>query len=122
MANDYIPGPDGGFHAWQNNFGCRLTGGTPIPPVSDLGLVAGDVADVNAAQSGWTLDTPHPRNADRSLRDHAAAPQAARQGWTTAYPAHPAAQSAAQAARQAKDAARGGLEGAIRPLVDSHKE
>lgn len=84
MANDYIPGPDGDFHAWQNNFVTYVNG-----HLADLGLIAGDVADVNTAQATWTTD----------------------------YPAHTAAQTAARSARQSKDDARGGLEGAIRPLV-----
>ena len=57
--------------------------------LADLGLAAGDVADVNAA--------------------HAV--------WTTACPTHAAADTAARSARQSKDDARGGLEGAVRPLV-----
>jgi hypothetical protein len=84
MAKDYIPGPDGDFHAWQNNFITYVN-----THLADLGLVAGDVVDLNASAGTWTTD----------------------------YPAHTAAQTAAQAARQAKDDARGGLEGAIRPLV-----
>ena len=76
--------PDGDFHIWQNNFVTYVNA-----HLADLGLVAGDVAPINAAQATWTTD----------------------------YPAHAAAQTAAQAARQAKDDARAGLEGAIRPLV-----
>jgi len=81
---DYIPGGDAPFHAWQNNFVVYVNS-----HLADLGLVAGDVADLNAAAATWTTD----------------------------YPAHTAAQTAAQGARQAKDHAREGLEGAIRPLV-----
>ncbi len=84
MARDYIPAPDGDFHIWQNNFVTYVN-----THLADLGLAAGDVAPINAAQATWTTD----------------------------YPAHTAAQAAAQAARQAKDDARAGLEGAIRPLV-----
>jgi len=76
--------PDGDFHIWQNNFVTYVN-----THLADLGLVAGDVARVNAAQATWTTD----------------------------YPAHTAAETAAQAARQAKDDAHAGLEGAIRPLV-----
>ena len=88
MARDYIPAPDGDFHNWQNNFVTYVNA-----HLADLGLVAGDVAPVNAAQTTWTTD----------------------------YPAHTAAQTAAQAARQAKDAARGGLEGAIRLLCSTEQ-
>ena len=54
-----------------------------------MAVRAGEVADVNAAQGVWS----------------------------TAYPAHTAAQTAARSAGQSKDDARGGLEGAIRLLV-----
>jgi len=84
MARDYVPSPDGDFHAWQNNFVTYVNA-----HLADLGLVAGDVAPINAAQATWTTD----------------------------YPAHTAAQTAAQAARQGKDDARAGLEGAIRALI-----
>ncbi len=84
MAGDYIPGPDGDFHIWQNNFVTYVS-----THLADLGLVAGDIAPLTAAQATWT----------------------------TAYPAHTSAQTAAQAARVAKDDARGGLVGVIRPLV-----
>jgi hypothetical protein len=84
MAGDYIPAGDAQFHAWQNNFVVYVNG-----HLAELGLVAGDVVDLNATAATWTTD----------------------------YPAHTAAQSAAQAARQAKDGARDGLEGTIRPLV-----
>ena len=84
MARDYVPSPDGDFHIWQNNFVTYVNA-----HLADLGLIAGDVAPVNAAQATWTTD----------------------------YPAHTAAQTAAQAARQAKDDARAGLEGTIRPLA-----
>jgi len=80
MGNNYIPGPDGDFHAWQNDFVTYVNA-----HLADLGLAAGDVAPINTAETTWTTD----------------------------YPAH----TPAQAARQAKDDARGGLEGAIRPLV-----
>ncbi len=81
---DYIPGGDAPFHAWQTNFVTYVNA-----HLADLGLLAGDVLDLNATGAIWTTD----------------------------YPAHAAAQTAAQAARQAKDGAREGFEGAIRPLV-----
>ena len=37
MANDYIPGPDGDFHGWQNNFVTYVNAHSP-----DLGPAAGD--------------------------------------------------------------------------------
>ncbi len=81
---DYIPGGDAPFHAWQNNFIVYVNN-----HLADLGLVAGDVVDLNATAATWTTD----------------------------YPAHTAAQTAAQGARQAKDGARSAFEDTIRPLV-----
>lgn len=81
---DYIPAGDAQFHAWQNNFIVYVNN-----HLIDLGLVAGDVVDLNATAATWTTD----------------------------YPAHTAAQTAAQAARQAKDGARDGFQDVIRPLV-----
>lgn len=84
MGRDYVPSPNGDFHIRQNNFVTCANA-----HLADRGLLAGNVAPINAAQ--------------------------ATRG--TAYPAHNPAQTAAQAAGQAKDDARAGLEGAIRPLV-----
>ena len=81
---DYIPGGDAPFDAWQLNFVTYVNAN-----LANLGLVAGDVVNLNATATTWTAD----------------------------YPAHTAAQAAAQGARQAKDGARDGLEGAVRPLV-----
>ena len=44
-------------------------------------------------------------------------PTALAAAWTTAYPAHTAAQAAAQSARQDKDNARGAFEASVRTLV-----
>jgi hypothetical protein len=53
MANDDIPGPDGDFHAGQDNFVSYVNA-----HLADLGLPAGDVAPLNAAQATWTTDYP----------------------------------------------------------------
>ncbi len=84
MPNDYIPRADAEFDAWLGNFEAYAAG-----HLAGLGLVAGDLAPVSAAQSAWA----------------------------SAYEDLVAAQNAAQAARQAKDAARTVVESAVRPLV-----
>ena len=84
MAGDYIPAGDAQFHAWQNNFITYVNA-----HLADLGLVAGDVVDLNATAATWTTD----------------------------YPAHTAAQTAARGAREAKDNARDAFQDVIRPLV-----
>ena len=43
MATDYIPAGDAQFHAWQNNFVVYVNN-----HLVELGLVAGDVVDLNA--------------------------------------------------------------------------
>ncbi len=70
---DYIPGPDAEFDAWQQNFVAYANAN-----LAALGLVAGDMAPITAAQTTWTA----------------------------AYPAHVSAQAAAESATAAKDGAR----------------
>jgi hypothetical protein len=77
MANDYIPRPDARFHAWRNNFVTYVNG-----HLSDSGLAAGDIVDLNRSAATWTGQ----------------------------YPDHTTAQTAAQTARQAKDGVRDGFE------------
>lgn len=81
---DYIPPPDAAFDTWQENFVTYANAN-----LAALGLVAGDMAPVTAAQTGWK----------------------------TAYPAHIAAAATAQSARQTKDGARAAYLAVIRPLV-----
>ena len=81
---DYIPNKDTEFNAWQDNFVAKANAN-----LAGLGLVAGDMAGVMAAQTVWA----------------------------TRYPEHLDAQGAASAARVAKDAARVSYEFAIRTLV-----
>ena len=81
---DYIPGPDANFQAWQSNFDTYANANLVA-----LGLVAGDMTPVTAAQSIWVA----------------------------AFPAHIAAAAAAKAAKQAKDDARSVYVSVIRPLV-----
>jgi len=45
MANDYIPGPNGGFHAWQNNF---VTTSTPTRKARPTGMMG-----VNHTRVAW---------------------------------------------------------------------
>jgi hypothetical protein len=81
---DYIPGPDAEFQAWQNNFVTYANAN-----LAALGLVAGDMTPVTAAQTTWS----------------------------TAFPAHVTAVAAARAAKQAKDDSRRVYIAVIRPLV-----
>lgn len=81
---DYIPGPDASFQAWQANFVTYANAN-----LAALGLVAGDMTPVTAAQTTWN----------------------------TAFPAHVAAVNAAKAAKQTKDEARQAYVAVIRPLV-----
>ena len=84
MPSDYIPRPDAQFDSWQVNFVTYLSAN-----LAGLGLVAGDLTPITAAQ------TP----------------------WNTNYAAHIAAQAAAIAARSNKDGSRAAFEAAVRPLV-----
>lgn len=81
---DFIPNTDGDFQTWQANFityaNAHLAG---------LGILAGDMAPITAAQTTWN----------------------------SAYTAHSAAQASAKSASQAKDAARLNFEIALRALV-----
>ena len=81
---DYIPAPDGDFNTFAQNFASYVT-----TNLLDLGLVAGDIAAMAAANGNWVVS----------------------------FPANSTAQTAAQAARQTKDDARATLETAIRALV-----
>lgn len=82
---DYIPPTDAEFDAWQQNFAtCAADNKT------DLGLVAGDLTPLTAAQSAWA----------GSYRR-----------------ARVTAQAAAQSACSAKDSARAAFEAVLRPLV-----
>ena len=83
---DFIPRPDPDFNNFTTNSLGYING-----HLTDFGLVAGDVADVNAKKATWD----------------------------TKYPAHQAAQTAANSARQAKDDARNPLEAAFRSLAKS---
>jgi len=80
----YIPRPDGDFNSWLVNFVTYANAN-----LAALGLVAGDMTPVTAAQTTWNA----------------------------AFPAHVAAAANALSARQGKDAARTGVESAVRPLV-----
>ncbi|HUT94828.1 MAG TPA: hypothetical protein VMY37_35550 [Thermoguttaceae bacterium] len=81
---DYIPGADGAFHSWQDNFATYVAAN-----FAALGLDALEIVDLNGARAAWS----------------------------TAYPAHTAAQAAAESARETKDTARQAYEAEIRPLV-----
>ncbi len=84
MGRDYIPSSDTGFQAWEQNFIAYANG-----HLAALGLVAGDLTAIIAAQTAF----------------HGA------------FTAHIAAQAAAVSARVAKDARRSELDGLLRPLV-----
>ncbi len=81
---DYIPSGDGEFDDFAQNFVTYVGG-----HLGDFGLVAGDMAGVNAAIGPWN----------------------------TGYPAVEPAFNLYSAAVATKETARGGLEGAIRALV-----
>lgn len=84
MSSDYIPGPDADFTAWLNNF-INFANAN----LADLGLVAADLAPLQAAFTTWN----------------------------TAFDAHVAAQAAARGTRETKDAARKDAERLARPMV-----
>jgi hypothetical protein len=81
---DYIPSPDADFANWQDNFVSYANA-----HLAGLGIIAGDMTPVTAAQTVWKA----------------------------AYAAHLAAIVTASSAKAAKDDSRSGYEGAIRPLV-----
>lgn len=81
---DYIPAPDAEFNAWQTNFVTYANAN-----LAALGLVAGDMTPITAAQTTWA----------------------------STYPAHVTAQAAAQSARAAKDGARVAYIAQLRALV-----
>jgi hypothetical protein len=81
---DYIPNPDADFQNWQDNFVAYANA-----HLAALGLVAGDMTPVVAAQTAWK----------------------------SAYPAHLSAVIAASSAKNTKNMARGTYEATIRPLV-----
>lgn len=80
----YIPRKDLDFDGWQQQFVAYVSA-----HLSELGLTAGDIAELLTAQSDWVLR----------------------------YPAHRAAQTQARATRAAKDLARRALETAARALA-----
>jgi hypothetical protein len=81
---DYIPAADAEFHAWQQNFVSVANAN-----LAGLGLVAGDMTPITAAQTTWG----------------------------TTYPAHVTAAAAATSARTAKDGARAAYVALLRSLV-----
>lgn len=81
---DYLPAADAEFDAWIGNFVAYVAAN-----LINLGIDAGDFADVAAANTAWN----------------------------SAYPANTTAQAAAQAARQTKDDARAAADAAVRALV-----
>jgi hypothetical protein len=81
---DYIPSGDGEFDTFVENFASYING-----HLADFGLVAGDMAAINAALVIWNA----------------------------AFAAHEPAQAAATAATQAKETARNALVALIRALV-----
>ncbi len=81
---DYIPSTDADFTVWQENFLTYVNAN-----LAALGLVAADVASINAAQGTWTTD----------------------------FSGHTRAQSNAEAARQVKDDSRDNFVNLIRSLV-----
>ncbi len=81
---DYIPAPDAEFNAWQQNFVTYASAN-----LAGLGLVAGDMTPITAAQTTWA----------------------------SAYPAHVTAAAAAISARAAKDGARVSYVALLRALV-----
>lgn len=81
---DYIPAPDAEFNAWQQNFVTYASAN-----LAGLGLVAGDMTPITAAQTTWA----------------------------SAYPAHVTAAAAATSARAAKDGARVSYVALLRALV-----
>ena len=81
---DFIPATDGDFNSFTTNLGTFVNAN-----LADFGLVAGDVAALNAAQTEWD----------------------------TAYPLVAPAVLAASAATQAKATARDVLTAAVRALV-----
>jgi len=81
---DYIPAPDAEFNAWQANFVSYANAN-----LAGLGLVAGDMTPITAAQTTWA----------------------------SAFPAHVTAAAAAQSARASKDGARVSYVTVLRDLV-----
>ncbi|MBC8128643.1 MAG: hypothetical protein H8M99_16010 [Gloeobacteraceae cyanobacterium ES-bin-144] len=81
---DFVPATDGDFNTFSTNLGTYVNAN-----LADFGLVAGDVAVLNAAQTGWD----------------------------SAYPLVAPAVAAASAATQAKTTARDTLTAALRALV-----
>ncbi len=81
---DYIPAPDAEFNAWQSNFVTYANAN-----LAGLGLVAGDMTPITAAQTTWA----------------------------SAFPAHVTAQAAAQSASAAKSGSRVAYVTVLRALV-----
>lgn len=50
---DYIPAPDAEFNAWQTNFVAYANAN-----LAGLGLVAGDMTPITAAQTTWASTYP----------------------------------------------------------------